>query len=67
MSNNQKTVKFGIFGLGRVVEKRVYSVFVSEITNSKVVAVFDKNPKKYSHSIGMFLTLSQFINKWKYN
>ena len=68
MSNNQKTVKFGIFGLGRVVEKRVYSVFVSEITNSKVVAVFDKNPKKNVKFSSMFNcettnTLKNFLSK----
>ena len=64
----KKTVKFGIFGLGRVVENRVYSVFVSEITNSKVVAVFDKNPKKNVKFSSMFNcettnTLKDFLSK----
>jgi len=68
MSNNKKTVKFGIFGLGRVVEKRVYSVLTSEITNSEVVAVFDKDPKKNLKFSKMFnceitSTLRDFLSK----
>ena len=39
-------IKFGILGLGRVVEKRVFSVFSKELKGGKVVAVFDKNKKK---------------------
>ena len=39
-------VKFGLLGLGRVVENRVYKVFQNELKNSKIVSVFDKNDKK---------------------
>ena len=39
-------IKFGILGLGRVVEKRVFSVFSKELKGGKVAAVFDKNKKK---------------------
>jgi predicted dehydrogenase len=43
---NKKIIKFGILGLGRVVEKRVAQVFLKELNNSKVVIVFDKIRKK---------------------
>ena len=43
--NMKKNIKFGILGLGRVVEKRVYEVFQNELKNSQVVSVFDKNKK----------------------
>ena len=39
-------IKFGILGLGRVIENRVYKVFKNELKNSKVVSVFDKDQKK---------------------
>ena len=42
----EKNIKFGILGLGRVIENRVYEVFENELKNSKVVSVFDKNKKK---------------------
>lgn len=42
----KKKVNFGILGLGRVVENRVFKVFKNELKNSKVVSVFDKNKKK---------------------
>jgi len=42
----RKKLKFGILGLGRVVESRVAKVFKNEIKNSKVVAVYDKDKKK---------------------
>ena len=42
----KKNIKFGILGLGRVVENRVYKVFNKELKNSKIVSVFDKNNKK---------------------
>ena len=42
----KKNIKFGILGLGRVVENRVYKVFNKELKNSKIVSVFDKNIKK---------------------
>ena len=54
MPNNKKIIKFGILGLGRVVEKRVYSVFAQELLNSEVVAVFDKNTKKNMKFSKMF-------------
>ena len=43
---NNKKVKFGIIGLGRVIEKRVANVFLKEVKNAEVVAVYDKNKKK---------------------
>ena len=42
----KKKIKFGILGLGRVVENRVFKVFKNELKNSKVVSVFDKDKKK---------------------
>ena len=42
-----KKVKFGIIGLGRVVEKRVASVFLKEVKNAEVVAVYDIDRKKF--------------------
>lgn len=68
MHKNKKTVKFGILGLGRVVEKRVCSVFANEITNAKVVAVFDKDKKKnikFSKIFNCEVTtnLEDFFNK----
>ena len=39
-------ITFGLLGLGRVIEKRVANVFLKELNNSKVIAVFDKNRKK---------------------
>ena len=42
-----KAIKFGILGLGRVVDIRVARVFLNnEVKNSKVVAVYDKDKKK---------------------
>ena len=41
-----KKIKFGIIGLGRVIEKRVANVFLKEVKNAKVVAVYDKNKRK---------------------
>ena len=42
-----KVIKFGILGLGRVVDIRVANVFLDkEVTDSKVVAVYDKDKKK---------------------
>jgi hypothetical protein len=42
-----KNIKFGILGLGRVVEKRVYKVFKNELKIFKL-PLFDKKMKKYS-------------------
>ena len=67
--NMKKNIKFGILGLGRVVEKRVYKVFQNELKNSQVVSVFDKNKKKNekysklfklkkSNSIDAFLSIN---------
>ena len=39
-------MNFGILGLGRVIEKRVFNVFQKELKNSKVVCVFDKDKRK---------------------
>ena len=46
----KKDINFGILGLGRVVENRVYEVFENELKNSKVVSVFDKNKKNKKYS-----------------
>jgi predicted dehydrogenase len=42
----KKNIKFGILGLGRVIENRVFKVFKNELKNSKIVTVFDKNKEK---------------------
>ena len=44
MSN--KTVNFGLLGLGRVVDKRVAEVFLKELRNAKIKNIFDKDKKK---------------------
>ena len=41
-----KKVKFGLFGLGSVVEGRVKNVFLKELKDSIITAVFDKDRKK---------------------
>ncbi len=41
-----KKIKFGILGLGRVVDFRVAKMFLNELKNSKVTAICDKNNKK---------------------
>ena len=46
MKIKKKLIKFGILGLGKVVEIRISKVFKNEVKNSKVVAVYDKNKKK---------------------
>ena len=50
----KKNIKFGILGLGRVLENRVYKVFKNELKNGKVVSVFDKNQKKNSKYSKLF-------------
>ena len=50
----KKNIKFGILGLGRVIENRVYKVFKNELKNSKVVSVFDKDQKKNSKYSKLF-------------
>ena len=42
----KKKIKFGILGLGRVIEKRLVDVFKHEVTDAEVSAVFDNNLKK---------------------
>ena len=42
----KKKIKFGILGLGRVVENIVFKIFKNELQNASVVSVFDKNKKK---------------------
>ncbi len=41
-----KKIKFGILGLGRVVDFRVAKMFLNELKNSKVTAICDKNKNK---------------------
>ena len=50
----KKNIKFGILGLGRVIENRVYKVFKNELKNSKVISVFDKDQKKNSKYSKLF-------------
>ena len=42
----KKNITFGILGLGRVVEKRLISVFLNELKNAKVDIVYDKDKSK---------------------
>jgi len=42
----KKIVRFGILGLGRVVNKRIANVFINELNNAKVTGVFDKDSVK---------------------
>ena len=63
----KKKIKFGILGLGRVVENRVFKVFKNELKNSKVVSVFDKDNKKNLKFTKLFNlkknnTLKDFLN-----
>ena len=63
----KKNIKFGILGLGRVVENRVFKVFKNELKNSKVVSVFDKNNKKNEKYSKLFRlkknkSLKSFLN-----
>ena len=41
----KKKISFSILGLGRVIEKRIYEMFKSEIKNGFVQIVFDKDKK----------------------
>ena len=63
----KKNIKFGILGLGRVIENRVYKVFKNELKNSKIVSVFDKNKKKNEKYSKLFklkknTSLKNFLN-----
>ena len=65
--NMKKNIKFGILGLGRVVENRVFKVFKNELRNSKIVSVFDKNKKKNEKYSKLFKlkknkSLKSFLN-----
>ena len=42
----KKNIKFGILGLGRVIENRVYKVFKNELKNSKIVSYLIKIKRK---------------------
>ena len=64
----KKNIKFGILGLGRVIENRVYKVFKNELKNSKVISVFDKDKKKNLKYSKLFKvrknnTLKNFLDK----
>lgn len=66
--NMKKNIKFGILGLGRVIENRVYKVFKNELKNSKVISVFDKDKKKNLKYCKLFKvfknnTLKNFLDK----
>lgn len=63
----KKIIKFGILGLGRVVENRVYKVFKNELKNANVVSVFDRNKKKNKKYSELFkikenTSLKKFLN-----
>ena len=45
MKKNKK-IKFGLLGLGNVVQGRVKNLFTKELKNCSVKAVFDKDKKK---------------------
>ncbi len=65
MSN--KTVNFGLLGLGRVVEKRVAEVFLKELRNAKIKNIFDKDKKKIKKFKKIFncksnKNLKEFLN-----
>ena len=67
----KKIIEFGILGLGRVIKKRVADVFLNELTQSKVVGVYDKDNKKNSFfskkfKIKTFNSLNSFL-KSKYD
>lgn len=49
-----KKVKFGILGLGRVVDYRVAKVFKQELKNSEVIAVCDKDKIKINKFRNIF-------------
>ena len=60
-------ITFGLLGLGRVIEKRVANVFLKELSNSKVIAVFDRNRKKNNFFSKLFKcrknnSLNSFLN-----
>ena len=68
MKIKKKLIKFGILGLGKVVEIRISKVFKNEVKNSKVVAVYDKNKKKNKKFSKFFNipatnSLNNFLNK----
>lgn len=67
ITNMKKNIKFGILGLGRVIENRIYKVFKNELKNSKIVSVFDKNKKKNEKYSKLFKlkkssSLKDFLN-----
>ena len=39
-------IKFGILGLGRVVNSRIFDVFKKEVKKASVIAVYDKDKRK---------------------
>ena len=65
MKEKKIEVEFGILGLGRVVKSRISEVFKKEITNSKVIAVYDKNNKNSKKFSKLFkVNLSHSINSF---
>ena len=41
-----KSVKFGLLGLGRVVDSRILDMFNNELKRATVTAFYDKNKDK---------------------
>ena len=61
--NKNKKIKFGFLGLGNVVQSRVGDVFLKELKNCKVVAVFDKDKdktKKFSNIFRIVFLILKF-------
>jgi len=63
----KKKISFSILGLGRVIEKRIYEMFKSEIKNGFVQIVFDKDKKKTKKYSTLFNckkanSLEEFLN-----
>ncbi len=62
--NKNKKIKFGFLGLGNVVQSRVGDVFLKELKNCKVVAVFDKDKDKTKKFSNIFKC--NYVNNEKY-
>ena len=57
----KKNITFGILGLGRVVEKRLLSVFLNELKNAKVNIVYDIDKTK-TNKYSKLLNCKKAIN-----
>ena len=57
-----KKIKFGILGLGRVIEKRIAKVFKKQLTNSEISTIFD-NEKEKKINLKKYLTVNHQIHQ----